>query len=67
MAEIKFEIKQTLGILSESSNGWSKELNLVSWNDREPKHDLRDRAPDHTKVGRSYFVCRKAEKASGFA
>lgn len=52
MAEIKFEIKETLGILSESSKGWSKELNLISWNGREPKYDLRDWAPDHVKMGK---------------
>lgn len=32
MAEIKFEIKETIRVLSESAKGWSKELNLVSWN-----------------------------------
>ena len=37
MAEIKFEIKETIGVLSESTKGWSKELNLVSWNDAAPK------------------------------
>lgn len=52
MAEVKFEIKETLGILSESSKGWLKELNLISWNDRDPKYDLRDWAPDHAKMGK---------------
>jgi hypothetical protein len=42
MADIKSEIKQNIGILSESAKGWSKELNLVSWNDKEPKYDLRE-------------------------
>jgi hypothetical protein len=50
MADIKFEIKETIGTLSESAKGWSKELNLISWNGREPKYDLRDWAPDHTKM-----------------
>ena len=38
----QLEIKENLGILSESPKGWSKELNLVSWNDKEPKYDLRE-------------------------
>jgi hypothetical protein len=42
MADIKFEIKEYMGILSESEKGWKKELNLISWNDREPKFDLRE-------------------------
>ena len=52
MAEIKFEIIQTLGVLSTSAKGWNKELNLMSWNERAPKYDLRDWAPDHPKMGK---------------
>ena len=52
MAEIKFEIIKEIGILSESPKGWTKELNLVSWNGAEPKYDLRDWAPDHEKMGK---------------
>ena len=52
MAEIKFEIKQSLGVLSESAKGWSKELNLVSWNDKEPKYDLREWDTSHQKMGK---------------
>ena len=36
MSDIKYEIVQKLGVLSTSASGWSKELNLISWNDREP-------------------------------
>ena len=50
MAELKFEIKEYLGVLSENAKGWTKELNLISWNDREPKYDLRDWAPDHERM-----------------
>lgn len=52
MADIKFEIKESIGTLSESTKGWAKELNLISWNDREPKYDLRDWSPDHEKMGK---------------
>lgn len=52
MDDIKFEIIQTIGILSESPKGWRKELNLISWNGREPKYDLRDWSPDHTKMSK---------------
>ena len=52
MNEIKFEILKTIGVLSTSASGWSKELNLISWNDREPKYDLRDWSADHTKMGK---------------
>lgn len=52
MADIKFEIKETVGILSESVKGWTKELNLISWNDKEAKYDIRDWDSEHNKMGK---------------
>lgn len=52
MAAIKYEIVQEIAILSESNRGWTKELNLVSWNERDPKYDIREWAPDHEKMGK---------------
>ncbi len=52
MAEIKYEIKEKVGVLSQSPKGWSKELNLVSWNGKEAKYDLRDWDPEHAKMGK---------------
>lgn len=52
MADIKFEIKDKLGVISESPKGWTKELNLISWNGKQAKYDLRDWAPEHEKMGK---------------
>ena len=52
MAGIKYEIIKELGKISESKTGWSKELNLISWNDREAKYDLRDWSSEHDKMGK---------------
>lgn len=52
MADIQFEIKEKIGILSESPKGWTKELNLISWNGKAPKYNIRDWAPDHEKMGK---------------
>ncbi len=52
MAEIQFEITKKLGVLSENAKGWQKELNLVSWNGREPKYDLREWSPEHDRMGK---------------
>lgn len=52
MAELKFEIVESLGVLSENAKGWTKELNKVSWNERDPKYDLREWNPDHTRMGK---------------
>ena len=50
--EFSYEIVEEIAILSENNKGWRKELNLVSWNGRPPKFDLRDWAPDHEKMGK---------------
>lgn len=52
MAKIEFEIMDHIGTLSKNDKGWQKELNLVSWNQRAPKFDLRDWSADHTKMGK---------------
>lgn len=52
MAELKYEIVEHIGVLSESSKGWTKELNVISWNGKEPKYDLRDWAPNKEKIGK---------------
>jgi len=59
MAEIKYEIKEMLGVLSESTKGWSKQLNLVSWNDKEPKYDLREWNPNHEKMGKGVTLSKE--------
>lgn len=52
MADIKFEIIETLGVISTSSKGWTTEVNRVSWNDKPAKIDIRDWSPDHEKMGK---------------
>lgn len=62
MADIKYEIVEHLGVLSESSKGWKKELNLVSWNGRDPKYDLREWAPEHEKMGKGVTLTEEEIK-----
>ncbi|HQO72703.1 MAG TPA: PC4/YdbC family ssDNA-binding protein [Sedimentibacter sp.] len=62
MAEIKYEITEELAVLSESSRGWTKELNMVSWNDREPKFDIREWAPNHERMGKGVTLNREEMK-----
>lgn len=52
MAEFNYEIVEEIAVLSENPKGWRKELNLVSWNERPPKFDLQDWAPNHEKMGK---------------
>jgi len=52
MAEVTFEITKELGVISENARGWTRELNMVSWNGHEPKYDIRDWNPDHTRMSK---------------
>lgn len=62
MAELKYEITQEITVISESSRGWTKELNLVSWNEREPKYDIREWSPEHDKMGKGITFTKEEMK-----
>jgi len=59
MAEVKYEIIEKIVVLSEASGGWTKELNLVSWNDKPAKYDIRDWAPEHEKMGKGVTLSQE--------
>ncbi|MCT8136787.1 hypothetical protein H1D32_02845 [Anaerobacillus sp. CMMVII] len=62
MAEIKYEILEQYGHISESAKGWKKELNLISWNERSAKYDLREWDPDHQKMGKGLTLSKEELK-----
>ena len=59
MSEIKYEIIKKIGELSKSASGWAKELNLISWNDRDAKYDIRDWSPDRGKIGKGVTLSKE--------
>ncbi|MEO5886363.1 MAG: PC4/YdbC family ssDNA-binding protein [Anaerolineales bacterium] len=59
MSEIKYEIIKKIGVLSKSTSGWAKELNVISWNDRDPKYDLRDWSADGAKMGKGVTLSKE--------
>ena len=52
MAELKFEVTEQIGVLSENAKGWTKELNKVSWNGYPAKYDIREWSPDRSRMGK---------------
>lgn len=52
MAEFTYDVKDSFGKLVEGSNGWAKEVKLISWAGRDPKYDIRDWSPDGTKMNK---------------
>jgi hypothetical protein len=56
MPEIKYELIEAIGIVSEGKNGWNKELNLIKWNEREAVYDIRTWSPDREKMGKGITI-----------
>ena len=50
--EITCEITKQIAVLSENEKGYTKELNLLSWNGATPKVDIREWHPDHERCGK---------------
>ena len=48
--EFLFDIREHIGVLRKSNNGWTRELNVVSWNGSAPKFDIREWDPRHEKM-----------------
>jgi hypothetical protein len=59
MSEIKFEIIKKIGVLSATASGWEKQINLISWNDRDPKYDIREWSPDGEKMGKGVTLSKE--------
>jgi len=59
MANIEYEIVEELGVISERTKGWTRELNLISWNGGAPKYDVRDWAPNHEKMGKGITLSKE--------
>ena len=53
---VKFQIYRHIGNISEPNNGWIKELNFISWNDREPVYDIRTWTLDHSDYGKGVTI-----------
>lgn len=58
--EISYNIVKHIGVVAKYKSGWSKELNVVEWNDGPPKYDLRDWDNEHENMGKG-LTFSKAE------
>lgn len=50
--EVTYEIVEHIGVIATHATGWTKELNLVSWNKGRPKYDIRDWDPKHEHMSK---------------
>ncbi|HOF95460.1 MAG TPA: PC4/YdbC family ssDNA-binding protein [Clostridia bacterium] len=59
MAELAYEIIQNIACLSQEYRGWTKELNLISWNGNKPKYDIRAWSADHKQMGKGITLTKE--------
>ena len=53
LADLNFKIVKSLGVVGEpTKTGWTTELNVVTWFDKEPVYDIRAWSPEHTRCGK---------------
>ena len=52
MREIQYEIVKEIAVLSTGDSGYTKEINLISWNGKEPKDDIRSFSPNRETCGK---------------
>ena len=62
-SSFSFEIKEKIGVISTNKSGWTTELNLVSWNGRNPKFDIRPWDPEHEKMGKGITLSNEELKS----
>lgn len=62
MADFKFDIKKTLGTISESAKGWKREVNLMTWNNKKVKIDIREWDENHEQMGKGITLNKEEMK-----
>ena len=63
MADFKYEILDNVGVFFNSKNGWTKEINIISWNGADGKVDIRSWSPDHSRMGKGISLTVEELKA----
>lgn len=62
MSDLRYEIIEEMGKLVDTEDKWAKELNLISWNDRTAKYDIRDWSPKRVRMGKGITLTKEELK-----
>jgi|GEM_PF-2544081 len=49
---ITYRLVHEVGVIRVNSSGWKKELNIVAWNDKPAKYDIRDWNEDRSHMSK---------------
>jgi len=62
---VTYDIVKHIGVIRETPRGYTKEVNLVSWNGAKPKIDIRDWSQDHKRMSKGITLRKEdAQKAA---
>lgn len=51
--DFSYKVTEEIGVIGNPTpSGWTTQLNLVSWNGKEPKLDIRPWNEDHSRMGK---------------
>ena len=56
---MEYQIVEHIAALGTKNNGWTKELNIVSWNRRSPKFDIREWDENHEKMSKGITLTKE--------
>lgn len=65
MKEITYEIIDHFGVYEEHSGGWKGEVNLISWNGKDPKVDIRNWDEERSKCSKGVSMSMEAARLLG--
>ncbi len=61
MPEVKWDIRKNLGVIGEGGS-WKKEVNIIAWNDKAPKMDIRSWDAEHKKMSKGITLTKEEVK-----
>ena len=64
---ITFRMEKPIAVLSRNERGYTKEINIVSWNGADPKYGIRSWHPDRQKCGKGITLTREEATALMYA
>lgn len=56
--DFSFDVVKEIGVLAEGKSGWKMEFNVVNWNNRGEKYDIRSWSEDHKKMGKGITLTK---------
>ena len=57
-----YDVVKHIGVIGENNMGWTKEINIISWNGMPPKYDIREWSPDRERMSKGITLTEEEMK-----